>query len=74
MAVPHHPRPSRDKVRAYRDRLRSLGLLPIQSWVSDVRSPAFVAEVHRQSVVVAASSQAKVDQAFIDAMSVWDDA
>jgi hypothetical protein len=74
MAVPAHPRPSRDKVRAYRARLRSQGLRPIQIWVPDVRSPGFAAEAHRQSVAVAAYSHAREDQAFIDAVSAWEDA
>jgi hypothetical protein len=60
---------SRDKVRAHRNRLRRQGLRPIQIWVPDVRSPAFVAEAHRQSLVVANSPQAKDDQEFIDAIS-----
>jgi hypothetical protein len=63
------PKPSRDKVRAYRDRLRKLGLRPIQIWVPDVRSPAFAAEAHRQSLAVATSPAARDDQAFIDAIS-----
>jgi hypothetical protein len=65
---------SRNKVRAYQERLRSQGLRPIQIWVPDVRSPAFVAEAHRQSTAVAASPHAEEDQAFIDAVSGWDDA
>jgi hypothetical protein len=61
--------PSRDKVRAYRERLRRQGLRPIQIWVPDVRSPAFGAEAHRQSLAVAQSSLEEEDQAFIDAAS-----
>jgi hypothetical protein len=67
------PKPSRDKVRAHRDRLRAQGLRPIQIWVPDVRSPEFKAEAHRQSLVVARSPHAADDQAFIDAVSVWGD-
>lgn len=75
MAIPARPgRPSREKVRAHRERLRSQGLRPIQIWVPDVRSPAFVTEAHRQSAAVAGSPHAQQDQAFIDAVSVWDDA
>ena len=62
-------RPSRDKVRAHRERLRQQGLRPIQIWVPDVRSPAFKAEAHRQSLAVARSPHADDDQAFIDAVS-----
>jgi Protein of unknown function (DUF3018) len=44
-------------------------LRPIQIWVPDVRSPAFAAEAHRQSLAVAGSSHANDDQRFIDAIS-----
>jgi hypothetical protein len=60
---------SRDKVRAHRKRLRQQGLRPIQIWVPDMRSPAFSAEAHRQSLAVAKSPRAKEDQDFIDAVS-----
>ena len=60
---------SRDKVRAHRERLRQQGLRPIQIWVPDMRSPAFVAEARRQSLAVARSPYAKEDQDFIDAVS-----
>jgi hypothetical protein len=73
MATKPRPSPSRDKVRAHRERLRRQGLRPIQIWVPDVRSPAFRAAAHRQSLAVAASLQAREDQAFIDAVSEFDD-
>ena len=63
------PKPSRVKVREHRERLRQQGLRPIQIWAPDVRSPAFRAEAHRQSVAIAASAHAREDQAFIDAAS-----
>ncbi len=65
------PKPSRVKVREHRERLRRQGLRPIQIWVPDVHAPAFRSEAHRQSLAVAASSQAQEDQAFIDAVSDW---
>jgi hypothetical protein len=62
---------SRDKVQAHRKRLRGQGLRPIQIWVPDMRSPAFVTEAHKQSLAVAKSSHARPDQEFIDAISDW---
>lgn len=59
----------RDKARAHRKRLRQQGLRPIQIWVPDMRSPAFLAEAHQQSLAVASSPRAKPDQDFIDAIS-----
>ena len=67
------PKPSRMKVREHRERLRRQGLRPIQIWVPDVRAPAFRSAAHRQSLAVAASAQARDDQAFIDAISDWGD-
>lgn len=62
-------KPAREKVRAYRERLRQQGLRPIQIWVPDVRSPAFKTEAHRQSLAVAQSPHGEDDQAFIDGVS-----
>jgi len=73
MASTSKPKPSRVKVREYRERLRSLGLRPIQIWVPDVRAPSFRSEAHRQSLAVATSAHAREDQAFIDAVSDWRD-
>ena len=70
MAAPPRSKPSRDKVRAHRERLRRQGLRPIQIWVPDVRSRAFAAAAHLQSLAVADSPQAKEDQDFVDAISV----
>ncbi|MBI4213677.1 MAG: antitoxin MazE family protein [Chloroflexi bacterium] len=69
MAASPRSRQSRDKVRAHRDRLRQQGLRPIQIWVPDVRSPAFAAEAHRQSLAVGQGPGATEDQDFIDAVS-----
>ncbi len=69
MATSTRPRPTRDKVRAHRERLRRQGLRPIQIWVPDVRARSFKAEAHRQSLLVANSPHARTDQDFIDSVS-----
>lgn len=74
MPSPSKHKRSRDKVRAYRERLRAQGLRPIQIWVPDTRAPGFAAEAHRQSQAVARSPHAADDQAFIDAISGVEDA
>jgi hypothetical protein len=71
MAKSTRPRASKDKVKAHRNKLRREGLRPIQIWVADVRSPAFAAEAHRQSLAVAKSACEQDDQAFIDSVSDW---
>ena len=65
---------SRDNVRTHRARLRARGLRPIQIWVPDTRSPQFAEAAHRESLALAGSPQAVEDQAFIDAISEWNDA
>lgn len=69
MTAAASPKTSRVKVQEHRARQREQGLRPIQIWVPDVRSPAFRAAAHRQSLAVAASACASKDQAFIDAVS-----
>jgi hypothetical protein len=69
MSISTRSRPARDKVRAYRERMRRRGLRPIQIWVPDVRSPAFAAEAHRQSLAVANSPHEQEDQDFIEDIS-----
>lgn len=69
MAESKRPRSSREKVRAYRERLRRQGMRPLQIWVPDVRSRQFEVEAHRQALTVANSALEAEDQAFIDAIS-----
>ncbi len=73
MTSARRAKPTKMKVREHRDRLRAQGLRPIQIWVPDVRAPSFRSEAHRQSLAVAASAYLAEDQAFIDAVSDWDD-
>lgn len=63
MAASFRPKPSRVRVRDHRKRLRAQGTGP------NIRAPEFRAAAHRQSLAVAASADARADQAFIDAIS-----
>ncbi|TAK24430.1 MAG: DUF3018 family protein [Chloroflexota bacterium] len=63
----------RVRAREFRERQRARGLREIRFWVPDVRTEAFRAEARRQSLVVAMSEQEDEDQAFVDAVSVWND-
>jgi hypothetical protein len=46
---------------------------PIQLWVPDVRLSTFVAEAHRQSLLISNSEQDDDDQVFVDSISeFWD--
>jgi len=65
-------KPSREKVREHRERLRAQGLRPIQIWVPDVRASSFKSEAYRQSLAVSKSMGEREDQEFIDTISVID--
>lgn len=65
-------RDSRDKVRAYRERMRARGLRPVQIWVPDTRTAAFHDEAHRQSLAVAGGTGEGGNQDFIDLISDLD--
>ena len=67
--TPAGKRGSRDKVRAYRERMRARGLRPIQIWVPDTRTASFRADAHCQSLAVARSRRGRKDQEFIEAIS-----
>ncbi|HYG29867.1 MAG TPA: antitoxin MazE family protein [Allosphingosinicella sp.] len=64
-------RPSRDKVRNHRARMRAQGMKSVHFWVPDVASPAFKAEAARQARLVACATHEADDQAFLD--SIFDD-
>ena len=73
MATASNSKSVQAKVRQHRERLRAQGLRPVQIWVPDVRAASFREQAHRQSKAVAESNHAQEDQAFIDAVSAWDD-
>ena len=68
-----HLKAVRVKVQRHRDGLREQGLRPIQIWVPDIDARSFRAAAHRQSLAVASSAHEAADQAFIDAISDWDE-
>ena len=62
---------SRDKVQAYRDRMRAKGFRLYQMWLPDTRTPEFAAEARRQCQLVNNSPFAAEDQAWVDSMIDW---
>lgn len=64
-------RSSRDKVRAYRARMKKKGMRLFQMWIPDTRSKAFRRQAHLESLAIANSPGEDDDQAFVDAVSVW---
>ncbi len=65
----------RNSVTRRRDKLRAMGLRPVQIWVPDTRAPGFAAEARRQSELVGRSAESREAQAWIEAnSSLADDA
>jgi hypothetical protein len=60
---------SRDKVQAYRERMRAKGFRLMQMWLPDTQSPEFAKEAHRQSLRAARSPTEREDQAFMDSIA-----
>lgn len=54
----------------YRQKMRSMGLRPLQIWVPDTRSPKFAAECRRQSLLAA---QQPSEQEIMDFMEAAQD-
>jgi len=60
---------SKEKTRRHRQKLRQQGLRPVQFWLPDVNSPEFIAEAHRQSLLIANSPGEKEVMDFLEAVS-----
>jgi hypothetical protein len=69
MSATRKPKPSRERVKEYRARMKRKGMRLVQFWVPDVRTPEFAAEAHRQSLAVARSAQEEDDLAFIESIA-----
>jgi len=59
---------SRDKVQAYRKRMRAKGLRLVQLWLPDIRTAEFAVAARHQSRLANNSPFASADQAWADAM------
>ena len=70
-AAKPRPKSSREKVKAYRERMRAQGFRQIHIWVPDTRTPEFKREARRQSLLIARSEHEAEDQAFVDSISEW---
>lgn len=59
--------PINQRVQKHRARLRKAGFRPVQMWLPDTRSPAYLVECRRQSLL-AAQSPAEADvEGFLEA-------
>lgn len=67
-----NPKPTARRMQDYRARLRAAGLKPVQLWLPDTASPAFIATARKQAKAIAAGDPAGDElQDFIDAATPW---
>jgi hypothetical protein len=64
-------KPSCEKVRAHRARMRKRGYRLVQMWLPDTRTKEFAERAHRASLAIANSPTEADDQAFVDSISWW---
>ena len=60
---------SREKVRAYRERMRAKGLQLVQMWVSDAGGPQSASNAHRQSGRSSRDEPAAIHRAWAEALT-----
>jgi Protein of unknown function (DUF3018) len=58
--------PNRVRVERRREKMRAMGLRPVQIWVPDTRAPGFAAEAERQCRLLSANRDMEID-AWLDA-------
>ena len=59
--------PAAKRVAAYRERMRAAGLVPKTIWVPNTKDPGFLAELERESRIIAASEEERSAMAGIEA-------
>ena len=64
-----HAMSSREKVRAYRERMRAKGMRLVQMWVPDARAPAATVEAPRQSRRTVRADSAAIREAWAEALT-----
>ncbi|WP_026379534.1 antitoxin MazE family protein [Afifella pfennigii] len=60
-----------ERVKSYRERMRTRGLRPVQLWLPDTSAPGFKERVRRQSAAIAASPGEKEMLDFVEAAQEW---
>jgi Protein of unknown function (DUF3018) len=61
--------PNKVRVERRREKMRAMGLRPVQIWVPDTRAPGFAAEAERQCRLLNANRDTEVD-AWLDLNNV----
>lgn len=69
------PKTPAERMAAYRRRMREQGLRPVQIWLPDTRSPAFLGRLRREAKAIAAGDPAGDEVlAWIEEIYAWPEA
>lgn len=61
--------PSTSRVQKHRAKLRKAGMKPVQIWVPDTKSKAFIAECQRQSQLIAKADDSTIANFMAEALN-----
>ncbi len=64
-------RTSRERMRAYRDRLRAQGLRPVTFWLPDTSTAEFLERAEKEARAVAVADDEAEIMAFIESVQDW---
>ena len=62
---------SRERTKAYRERLKAKGLKPVTIWVPDINDPEVRAQLKRDCQLISESPHEKEIMEWIEAVSYW---
>jgi hypothetical protein len=71
MAANPKPRTSRERTRAYRERLRAKGLKPTTLWLPDLNDPAVRARLQQEWRMICSSPEEREVMEFLDDVRAW---
>lgn len=66
---PHTPQ---QRMASRRERLRALGLRPVQHWVPDLRDPKVLADIRREGAMMAKHPENDAIDDWIEQVVDWD--
>lgn len=63
----------RQRMQARRERLRALGLRPVQHWAPDLRNPKVRAEIRREAALLSRHPDNAAFDDWIDVVADWNE-
>ena len=71
MGLSAKPKSSRERTRAYRERLRAKGLKPVTLWLPDMNDPEVRAQIQRDCRLISESPEEREIMEWLDGVRYW---